>query len=244
MLKRATIVALAMLCLPSVARAQQTIFNVPSREVLEPGRLYLETDVYFRPWETDSGRTAFGSLRAVYGALSTVEIGINSGPFDFRESNQPFVDFAMKWRPVQADLGEGENAGEFRFYLGTNMGIGVRGEEAGNVRDLAYAAASLEVPTVATRLTVGPYFATSRVFADPSRGGVLAAIEQPIPVVKGLTAAADWFSGDGAFLTVGAIWTVGPVTLYGGYGFSNDGRADDLLVIELGVTLDCSGGKS
>src|SRR5206468_8022651 len=32
----------------SRARAQQTIFNVPSADVLDPGKVYLETDELFR----------------------------------------------------------------------------------------------------------------------------------------------------------------------------------------------------
>jgi hypothetical protein len=48
------VLALVIVAFPMGVFAQQTIFNVPSADVLDAGKVYLETDQYFRPWQTDS----------------------------------------------------------------------------------------------------------------------------------------------------------------------------------------------
>ena len=66
---------LIALAAPSLASAQQTIFNVPTADVLENGKLYLETDWLWRP-----GDPAFASgspIRGVYGLGGCVEAGVN-----------------------------------------------------------------------------------------------------------------------------------------------------------------------
>lgn len=89
-----------------------------------------------------------------------------------------------------------------------------------------------------TRIGVGSYFATRHVFGGHSRGGLLATFEQRIPGMHGLVLAADWSSGRGGYATAGFIWTSGRFTLYGGYGFANTRRRDDLVTIEAGFTLN------
>src|SRR5262249_61902992 len=76
------VLVLTVIALPVGVCAQETIFNVPSADVLEAGKGYLEIDQYFRPWETDSGRAAFFFLRGVVGVGLQVGFGVNTGPFD------------------------------------------------------------------------------------------------------------------------------------------------------------------
>jgi hypothetical protein len=62
----------------SLAYAQQTIFNIPTTDVLEKGKLYVELDASLKP--TDGTLiTKFSSFvpRFVVGAGSLVEIGLN-----------------------------------------------------------------------------------------------------------------------------------------------------------------------
>jgi hypothetical protein len=61
-------------------RAQQTIFNVPTTEVLDNGKVYVELDVPFKP-NNDRANVVprFSSFvpRVVVGAGGGVEIGLN-----------------------------------------------------------------------------------------------------------------------------------------------------------------------
>jgi hypothetical protein len=230
---RRLLASFALLAFASVASAQETIFNVPSPDVLDKGKLYLETDQYIQNWKSGQDDVGFGLLRGVYGVGSNVEVGLNSGPFDYYHSSVAFVDATVKWRPIQADFGEGN----YGLFLGNNFGVNVHGDSPHEQHDYAYAAGFVSLPETHTRLSAGPYYVTHDYFAPEERWGAQVTLEQPIASVQGLTAAADWFSGDGAAATVGLIWTKGPWAFYAGYGFANTGRDDDLLTFELGYTF-------
>jgi hypothetical protein len=73
----ATIIGAALLG-PAALHAQQTIFNVPTTDVLDRGKVYAELDVSLKP--TDSASVnKFSSFvpRIVVGAGSRIEIGLN-----------------------------------------------------------------------------------------------------------------------------------------------------------------------
>src|SRR6476646_7459029 len=63
-------------CVP--ASAQQTIFNVPTTDVLDRGKVYAELDVSFKANDSEA-LTAFSSFvpRFVMGAGRQIEVGLN-----------------------------------------------------------------------------------------------------------------------------------------------------------------------
>lgn len=69
---------LLLLALPAVSRAQQTIFNVPTTDVLDRGKVYLELDASFKPSDSEAV-PRFSSLvpRVVVGVGGRVEVGLN-----------------------------------------------------------------------------------------------------------------------------------------------------------------------
>lgn len=81
MLMSAHFVLLSLLALVSTAgtaEAQQTIFNVPSSDVLDKGKVYGELDVTFKPVDDDTdGVAKFSSFvpRVVVGTGGRVEVG-------------------------------------------------------------------------------------------------------------------------------------------------------------------------
>jgi hypothetical protein len=156
-----------------------------------------------------------------------VELGINTGAFDYRRASAPFVDATVKWRPIH-----GPAAG---VIVGDDAGVGAGGAASG-ARNLTYGAAFLTVPSSHSRISAGPYCATRQVFGT-RRCGAQLTLEQPVLTVPGVELAGDWFSGDGASATLGAIVTAHRLTLYLGYGIANSGRAGDLITLEAGVTL-------
>jgi hypothetical protein len=223
------------ICTP--ARAQQTVFNVPSADVLTRGARYVETDHYLRR-KSDAGTSpGFCLVRGVLGLGRGVEAGLNLGGFEYGQESQPFLDGAIKWRPIERDFGGLETTGRVGIVTGSQLGIGLRGEPRGQVRDLTYAATYVTLPKSKTRLSAGAYFATREVFTSEDRVGAQLTFEQPIPSVNGLVAATDWYSGDGGAATAGLIWTVSRFIAYAGYGLANTGRAGDLATLEIGVTL-------
>src|SRR4030095_2720712 len=79
--------------LASHARAQQTIFNVPSADVLDPGKVSLATDELFRPTAPKFSST---TIRGVVGVFPHVEAGVNFGGFVSPGSILPTATVAVK----------------------------------------------------------------------------------------------------------------------------------------------------
>jgi hypothetical protein len=227
---------LFLLSFPIAARAQQTVFNVPAPDVLDKGSLYLETDQYLRTWKGDDEDAASFILRGVYGVGSNVEVGLNTGAFDYLHKSQPFADATVKWRPWRTNLRETGDPGAIGIFLGNNLGVGLHGDTSGDGRDYAYAAAFVVVPELKTTISAGPYYASEDVFGDERFGGQLTLV-QPVSWTEGLSVAADWQSGDGAYATGGFVLSRAPWTFYAAYGFANDGRDGDLLTLEVGYSF-------
>jgi hypothetical protein len=172
--------AAALVVLAGIARSQQTIFNVPSADVLDPGRFYLETDQYFQTWKPDVDNAGFALVRGVYGLVPNVEVGVNTGPFDYYHPSVVFADAAVKWKPWQTDFGQGEETGSYGFFVGNNLGVNVHGDPEHDARDYAYTAGFVTLPDSKTRLSAGPYYATADYFAAEERFGAQMTFERPI----------------------------------------------------------------
>ncbi len=148
--------------LAAPALAQQTIFNVPSADVLDKGKTYLEADALWRPQDPSFG---FFTMRGVYGFGSNIEAGANFGGFASTGRSVPFVTVNVKWQPWHNDKLAFTTGGFGLFYL--------RGSEDGNAAALWYGEASYKL-TSTTRLTAGGYWATSGYAAtDPQAGAVV-----------------------------------------------------------------------
>src|ERR1044072_9018335 len=60
------------------ASAQQTIFNVPTTDVMDPGKVYLELDASFKTNDQAAlGKFSSFVPRVVAGAGHDVEVGLN-----------------------------------------------------------------------------------------------------------------------------------------------------------------------
>ena len=113
----------------SLAHGQQTIFNVPTTDVLDKGKVYVELDASLKP--TDGTLvTKFSSFvpRVVVGAGSRVEIGLNiTGNIQPGPDSTTLVP-TIKWKPYQ-----GKDNG-WAFVVGDNLFVPVRNRSynAGN----------------------------------------------------------------------------------------------------------------
>jgi hypothetical protein len=199
---------LLMYAVPSLS--QQTVFNVPSGDVLDRKKVYLEFDATYMPQNASRSFTP----RIVLGAGHRVEVGLNlnglSAPGDSRTTPTPTI----KWKPYDG----GKNG--WAFLLGDDIFIPVqkRTYSAGNY---TYAEFTKTWHTKA-RATFGTYAFTRQVVASGNRVGGQFAIEQPMS--SRFTVAADWYTGDHAlgYVTPGIIFKMtSQLTLYGTYQIGN-----------------------
>ena len=83
------------------AAAQQTLFNVPSADVLEAGKVYLEED---NLWRSGRPEDTFFTLRGVIGLGEEVEAGVNLGGFVAQGRSIPTATAAVKWQPFHSTI--------------------------------------------------------------------------------------------------------------------------------------------
>jgi hypothetical protein len=219
----------------SKARAQQTIFNVPTTDVLDRGKVYAELDASFKPSDSEAV-SRFSSFvpRVVVGAGGRVEVGLNvTGNIQLGPDSTTLVP-AVKYK-----FYDGKENG-FRIAGGDHLFIPVRNRayKAGNYVYLEF---SKTFKRSGTRLTVGGYDFTGKVVAGANRAGGQFGFEQP--VTKTVTLAADWFTGKHAagYFTPGVVFKVGKKTTgYAGYsiGNQNASRGNHFFLLELGYNFN------
>ena len=215
------------------ARAQQTIFNVPTTDVLDKGKVYLELDAAFKIDDGDAVRK-FSSFvpRVVVGAGGNVEVGLN-----LTGNIQPGADSTTLVPTVKWKFYQNEKNG-VALIAGNNFYIPVR-NRAYNFGTYTYLAGSKTINK--TRLTAGGFVASKNVFApNASRGGGQFGIEQTIN--DKFTLAADWITGRHAsgYFTPGVIYKPHPkVTAYLSYSIGNAdaARGNHFFLFELGYNF-------
>ena len=218
----------------SLTHGQQTIFNVPTTDVLDKGKVYAELDVSLKP-TAGALVPEFSSFvpRIVVGAGSRLEIGLN-----LTGNIQPGVDSTtlvptIKWKPYQ-----GKDNG-WAFVVGDNFFVPVR-NRAYNAGNYVYAEMSKTFKS-GTRVTVGGYHFTRNVVTSANRAVGQFVFEQPL--IRKVTFSAYWFTGkhSAGYFTPGLVFKVGPkVTGYAGYsiGNQNPSKGNHFFLLELGYNFN------
>lgn len=232
----AAVTLLTLLCgAGSKAQAQQTIFNVPSTDVLERGKVYAELDASFKPNDSEAV-PRFSSFvpRVVVGVGGRVEVGLN-----VTGNIQPGPDSTTLVPTVKYKFYDGGDNG-FAIAGGDHLFIPVRNRayDAGNYVYLEF---SKTFKKSGTRLTAGGYDFTRNVVAGANRAGGQFGFEQPVS--KTVTLAADYFTGKHAagYFTPGVIFKIGKKTTgYAGYsvGNQNPSRGNHFFLLELGYNFN------
>ncbi len=217
------------------ANAQQTIFNVPSTDVLDRGKVYLELDATFKPNNQEVVRrfSAF-TPRAVFGVGRNVEVGLN-----VTGNIQPGADATtlvpnVKWRFYQ------NQKKDVALIAGTNVYIPVR-NRAYNVGSYSYVAGS-KTFNEKTRVTAGAFYFSKNVVAPKAgRTGGQFGFEHILN--SKITFAADWFTGkhSAGYFTPGVIYKPHPkVTTYFSYQIGNADarRGNHFFLFELGYNVN------
>lgn len=231
---RPIFIVMAVIAMAGSGLAQQTIFNVPTTDVLERGKVYVELDASFKPNDQEAIRK-FSSFvpRIVVGVGGNVEVGLNvTGNIQPGADSTTLVP-TVKWKFYEN--GKKNTA----LIAGTNFYLPVR-NRAYNFGNYSYVAVSKTINK--TRLTAGGFVASKNVFAPNAvRGGGQFGLEHSIN--NKLTLAADWITGrhSSGYVTPGVIYKPRPkVTTYWSYsiGNANAAKGNHYFLFELGFNLN------
>ena len=164
------------------ALSQETVFNVPSGDVLDRGKVYFEFDATYMPRRAVRTFTP----RIVVGVDHQTEIGLNMNGLSAPGEPQATLTPTIKWKPYDS----GKNG--WALLIGDDLFIPVQNQSyrAGNY---TYAEFTKTWRT-RTRATFGGYAFTKNVVASGNRAGGQFALEQPM--TSRLTLAADWYTGE------------------------------------------------
>jgi len=229
------LLALLMTMLSVEAGAQQTVFNVPTADVLDKGKVYFELDVSAKPNDSTVVKK-FSSFvpRVVVGAGHRIEAGVN-----ILGNIQPGADSntiapTIKWKAYDG----GDNG--WAMVIGNNLFIPIQNRTY-NLGTYAYAMTQKTFKK-RTRVGLGGYFfSKSVVAANANRAGGQFTFEQPLS--KKVTLAADWFTGShgAGYFTPGVVFKVGSkITGYASYsiGNQNASRGNHYFLMEFGYNLN------
>ena len=192
------------------ARGQETVFDVPSADILDKGKVYGELDGTVRAEDTSATFTP----RVVVGVGRRIEVGLNFNGLSAPTTGEWNLSPTAKWR-----VWSREQSG-WSFYVGDDLFF--------PVRDRSYTAGNYFYASFAkqwkngTRIGFGGYDFTKSVVAAANRAGGQFTFEQPVS--KRLTLAAEWYTGNTAvgYVNPGVIFKVTPkLTLYGAYQIGN-----------------------
>ena len=214
--------------------AQQTIFNVPTTDVLSKGKVYFELDASFKTNDQLALRR-FSSFvpRIVVGVGGNVEIGLNILGNIQPEADSTTFAPTVKWKFYE------NKKKDTALIAGTNFYIPARNRSY-NAGAYSYLAVSKTINK--TRLTAGGYVASKNVFAaNAVRAGGQFGFEQTVN--SKFLLAADWITGKHAsgYFTPGVICKPTPkVTTYLGYSIGNAGAAkgNHFFLFEFGYNFN------
>jgi len=215
----------------TVARAQQTVFNVPTTDVLEKGKVYFELDISAKPNDSDAVRK-FSSFvpRVVAGASGNIEIGLNIfGNIQPGPDSTTLVP-AFKWRVYNG----GDNG--WAIVVGSHAFIPVHNKTYA-LGNYTYTMVQKTFKTK-TRVGFGSGFFTKDVVAPNAVRGV-GQFTLEHPVTNKFTVASDWFTGKHAngYWTTGGIYKLTKkLTGYAAYsvGNANASKGNHYFLFEVG----------
>ncbi len=209
--------------------AQETVFNVPSADVLDRGKVYAEFDFSYR----HSDDTKQFTPRVVVGAGHDVELGLNLNGLGAPGDQHTMPTPTVKWK-----FYDGRSNG-WSALAGDDLFIPVQNRtfDAGNYvyLELAHQWKS------GARATFGAYHFTRDVVSTGQRAGGQFAFEQPVNKTFGF--ATDWFTGAHAlgFVSPGVVVKISPkITGYATYELGNRDltHGNHQLLVELGWNLN------
>jgi len=209
--------------------AQETVFDVPSADVLDRGKVYGELDGTVRVVDP----LATFTPRVVVGIGHQIEVGVNFDGLSAPDVGELDVSPTMKWRIWKA------KSSGWSFLAGDDLFFPVykRSYGAGNY---AYSFFAKEWKH-GTRIGFGGYDFTRNVVSAGNRAGGQLTLEQTLN--KRLTVAAEWYTGNSSvgYVNTGAVIKLTQkLTLYTAYQIGNSGvtTGNHLFLWEFGYNFN------
>lgn len=200
------------LCAAKCSYAQETVFDVPSADFLDKGKVYFEQDGTVRPVDPFATFTP----RVVIGIGHQIEVGLNFEGLSAPTLGSLALSPTIKWQLWKSA------ASGWSFFVGDNVWFPIT-QRSYNAGNYAYATLAKQFKH-GTRVTAGAYDFTKYVVANANRAGAQLTIEQT--VTSRVSLAAEWYSGNNAtgYLNPGAIVKFTPkLTGYFAYQIGNAG---------------------
>ena len=209
--------------------AQETVFDVPSADILGQGKVYFEQDGTVRPVDLISTFTP----RLVLGVGHQIEIGVNFDGLTTPVTGELELAPTIKWRIWKV------RATGWALYLGDDLFFPIR-QRTYNAGNYSYAFFAKQWKH-GTRVGVGGYDFTKNVVAPANRAGGQFTLEQSI--TSRVTLAAEWYTGNNAvgYVNPGAIFKItSKLTAYAAYQIGNTGvtKGNHQFLWELGYNFN------
>jgi len=225
---------LLMLLQSHTTKAQSTIFNIPSTDVVAPKKVYLEFDFISHFTSHADGGFQIYAPRVVVGVAKKVEAGINVSVVDAFAPNQPVYISPN----VKVQLYNNESNG-VAVAAGGLLYTPVAHRAGADTYGFLYSVVSKKVKSdYGPRITGGAYGLPGLSDGLGTKGGAIVGYEQPVS--KRVSFVADWFSGKNAFgyFTPGFSITLPKSSLFNiGYSIGNHGRGNNALFVYYGITF-------
>lgn len=232
-ISKLTLMFLVLLSTIFSVKAQSTLFNIPSTDVVPTKKVYVEFDFLAHLESYNNGGFQTYIPRAVVGVGKKFEVGVNVAMTKSATPNSVEIQPNIKYQAYS-----NEKAG-VAVSTGAILYAPITRRTGTNTFVMVYSNVSKQVKgKYGPRLTGGGYGLVNRVKGTGERGGAMIGYEQPItPKVKFV---ADWFSGKNRFGygTPGLAITTSPTSaLYIGYSIGNSGRKNNALFAYWGITF-------
>jgi hypothetical protein len=251
-IRLAQLLIVVMISFCGHARAQSTIFNIPTTDTVAKGKVYAEFDFLPQIPAPDESRMYLYNPRLVVGAPHNLEFGVNFPIYNARSSGNSatngYIQPNAKWK-----FYENDKAGA-AIAIGGLINTPLNHRDDQDSWGLIYGLISKKVKTgdYGPRFHGGAYGIVS-ANQDPASGpvsfigpraGAIVGYEQPVH--KKISIVADWFSGKNGigYFTPGVSFTLpGNGLLNVGYSIGNDSWENSnatknrYLFIYYGITL-------
>jgi len=218
----------------SIVKAQSTLFNIPSTDVVATRKTYVEFDFISHFESHEKGGFQAYVPRVVVGVAKGIEVGANVAFLDTLAPDQPVeLQPNVKYQFYNSEkYGVAAAAGGILYTpIANRTGIDTFG--------LLYSTVSKKFKgDHGPRLTGGGYGLVGRANGNGSEGGAIVGYEQPLH--SRVNFVADWLSGKNRFgyVTPGFSFVVTKSSaFYVGYTIGNSGRKNNALFVYYGITF-------
>lgn len=212
---------------PQAIKAQTTLMNVPSTDVVATKKVYVEMDFITNyAWERGDNRFENYIPRTVIGVGKNIEVGANVSYTHVRGGGEPVeLQPNVKWQFYNnEEKGIAAAAGCIGYVALTHRSGTRRFAQCYGVASKQFRGSD------GPRFTGGAYTLLNAHDTEKTKTGAIVAYEQPI--VDKVDFIVDWFSGDNRFGYVSpalsfALPRDGSLSI--GYTIANHGRGKNAL---------------